>query len=41
MKNIVAASALLKFPIKLICCSDFGSGFSFCYLLKSIAMNLY
>ena len=32
MKNIVAPSALLGFPVKLICCITFGSASSFVYL---------
>ena len=40
MKNIVAPSALVRFPVKLICCIALGSAFSSCCLLKSIAINL-
>ena len=34
MKNIVAHSALFRFPVKLICCVDFGSASSFCCLYQ-------
>ena len=40
MKNIFEPSALSRFPVKLICCIDFGLTSSFCCLLKSIAINL-
>ena len=34
MKNIVAPSALLGFPVKLICCITFGSASSFVVYLN-------
>ena len=37
MKNIDVS--LSQFPVKLICCIDFGSALSFCCLLKSIAIS--
>ena len=40
MENIVAPSALSRFPVKLICCIVFGSASTFYRLLKSIAINL-
>ena len=40
VKEGVAPSALSKFPVKLICSIDFGWASNFCYLLKSIAINL-
>ena len=39
-KNIVAPFVLLRFLVKLICCTTFGLGSSFCCLLKPIANNL-
>ena len=39
MKNIVASSFVLRFPIKLIYCFKLGFSNSI-YLLKSIAINL-
>ena len=38
MKNIAETSALSRFPIEL-CFIALGSASSFCYLLKSIAIN--
>ena len=40
MKYILEPSALVRFPVKLICFIDFGSTSSFDCLLKSIAINL-
>ena len=40
MKTIVAPSALVRFPVKLICWIASGSASNLCCLLKYIAINL-
>ena len=40
MKYFIAPIALVRFPVKLICCIGFGSASSFYCLLKSIAIDL-
>ena len=40
MKNIVVPSARSRFPVKLICCTAFGSTSSAGCLLKSICYHL-
>ena len=41
MKNICVLPAQSIFQVKLICCIAFGSASIFCFLLKSIPINLY
>ena len=38
MKNIYVLSDRSRFPTKLICCTAFGSAFSFCFLLKPVTI---
>ena len=40
IKKIAEPCALSRFPVKLICCIDFGSASGFWCLLKSFAINL-
>ena len=39
-KNIVAPATRSKFPVKVICCTTFGSASSAYCLIKSIAIIL-
>ena len=41
MNNIVVFPSLSRFPIELISCIALGSSPLACFLLKSIATNLY
>ena len=38
MKNILAPAARSRFPVKLVCCIEFGSASGACCLFKSIVI---
>ena len=40
MKNISLFASCSRFPVKLVYCIAFGPPFSFCCLLKPIAISL-